>query len=142
MYTRTFALLFNNTIVLKMKSRNNLTIGQAVYVKIRESKSQNIGDLMELSVLKIGNKYITVGTEKMSKPFIFEHGNSVAELNTSFIGRGELYLTKEDYDNETRQRELAFYMYKQFSTTSKLPLDKLERIYAIINEPNKIETNA
>jgi len=112
---------------------------QIVFLKyIGDRRHGTIGDIKEAIVKSVGSKYITVtlGRWEEYKFIIDEDFRQYYDIGGQDY---ELYLTRQQIEDENEALEITDFIIKYMPQgygrhCAKLPLDKLRRIKAIIEE--------
>lgn len=113
--------------------RNELRIGQTVYIEPVGNAARNGKDIIETKISKIGTKYIE--TEK----FCDRHKFNISDGKQKDTGYGYgydyiLYLSRSEVENKQEKGSLLSYFNLCDWYHLNLTLDQLRRIKAIIDE--------
>ena len=122
--------------------KNDFQKGQLVYLKyIGDRRNGAIGSITEATVKSIGSKYVTTTTISGNGYFDverkFDINNDFREHYTSGGSDHQLYANRQDIEDENESLEIGTLirsLFKLYSNVTKLPIDKLRRIKAIIEE--------
>lgn len=120
--------------------RNELRIGQTVYIEPVGNAARNGKDIIETKISKIGTKYIE--TEK----FCDRHKFNISDGKEKDTGYGYgynyiLHLTKQEIEDEKERQELLRDLHYDWYHLN-LTLDQLRKIKAIIEERDSDESSS
>ena len=121
-------------------NKNDFQKGQLVYLKyIGDRRNGTIGSITEATVKSIGSKYVTTisGDEYFDVERKFDINNDFREHYISGSSDHQLYANRQDIEDENESLEIGALirsLFKLYSNVTKLPIDKLRRIKAIIEE--------
>jgi hypothetical protein len=105
---------------------------------IGDSRHGIIGSIIEATVKSVGNKYITTIDGDWNTERKFEIENDFREYYTIGGSDYQLYLSKQQIEEENEVLEIGKLIRSQFinsySDMTKLSIDKLRKIKVIIDE--------
>ena len=127
---------------MKQFKKSDFSVGQTVYLRIiphsnewRRIKDKDLKNpenhIIEATVLKIGNKYITVSiTYRQLKFDVSDNFREVSE----YSGNYELYLLKEDIINDIKKENMIQKIRKSFDFFSGFDFsyEQIESVYNIL----------
>ncbi len=112
------------------KETERLRVGQAVYMREGDFFRAKNPRLQEGVIVTVGRKYYTVESYGRKRQF-----NKDTLLEETKYGCGvRLFTSTQDISDLDETGELVRRLQKEFDYNCKLPLDKLRRIMAVIEE--------
>lgn len=119
-------------------NKNDFKKGQKVYLKyIGDRRRGTIGSITETTVKSIGSKYITTTDGDSYAERKFDIANDFREFYTIGGTDYQLYLSKEQIEEENESKviiKLIVSQFNDYSYKTKLSIDQLRRIKSIIDE--------
>lgn len=111
-------------------SINSLMVGQTIWYKLLSGRTGDDVSLKETKILSVGKKYFE--TEEGSLGRFFK--DTLKHDNGKYFEMYKIYLSKEQYDDETEADLIYSELRKYFSKYSKPNMDisKLRDILSII----------
>lgn len=125
---------------VRRMERNELRIGQTVYIEPVGNAARNGKDIIETKISKIGKKYIE--TEKFGEMYKFNISDG-KQKDTGY-GYGYdyiLYLSRSEVENKQKKGSLLSYFNHCNWYRLNLTLDQLRRIKVIVDEGESNETD-
>ena len=125
---------------VRRMERNELRIGQTVYIEPVGNAARYGTDIIETKISKIGKKYIE--TEKFGEMYKFNISDG-KQKDTGY-GYGYdyiLYLSRSEVENKQEKGSLLSYFNLCNWYHQNLTLDQLRRIKVIVDEGESNETD-
>lgn len=114
-----------------MLKERTLFVGQIIYYKIISDRRGDDTSLKETKITKIGRKYFEIEEKWVGKFFKDSLIHDAGQYSPGY----EIYLSKEDYENEIEANKIYLQLKKVFSGYGKttMELSKLKAILSIVN---------
>lgn len=108
----------------------NLSAGQTVWYRLTSDRRGDDTSLKETKILSVGKKYIEVEEKNLGKFF----KSTLKQDAGKYTSKYQIYLSKEQYDNEVEANKIYSELRNIFSGYGKtnMELSKLRAILTII----------
>lgn len=113
------------------------SIGQKLWFK---PKKYSNCDCYEITISKIGNKYLTCDELYHSKIRISDLSQKANSKNNDSYYSGQAYLSKEHYEKEIKRKEAANILWSAVEARkNKFTMEQIEKIWDILKQVDNNE---